>query len=113
MAITLSQQPTSPGMTNSDYLFTVTSNSSSEPQFQFIADLTHEWEARGAQCLSELTAKELVGTAVAILPKDVLVSLDQEASVRWVINAQPGLSTDQWLESHNLIQPTDNQDNTD
>ena len=40
MAITLSQQPTSPGMTNSDYLFTVTSNSSSQPQYQFIADLT-------------------------------------------------------------------------
>jgi hypothetical protein len=82
---------------------------------QFIADLTHEWEARGAQCLSELTAKELVGTAVAILPKDVLVSLDQEASVRWVINAQPGLSTDQWLREHNLIesQPVDSTGESD
>ena len=79
---------------------------------QFIDDLTHEWHSRGAQCLSELTAKELVGTAVAILPKDVLVSMNQSEAVRWVINAQPLLSTDQWLEHHNL-QPVDNQDNTD
>ena len=40
MAITISQQPTSPGMTNSDYLFEVSSNQSTQPQFQFIADLT-------------------------------------------------------------------------
>lgn len=40
MAITISQQPTSPGMTNSDYLFEVSSNQATQPQFQFIADLT-------------------------------------------------------------------------
>ena len=79
---------------------------------QFIDDLTHEWHCRGAQCLSELTAKELVGTAVAILPKDVLVSMNQSEAVRWVISAQPAMSTDQWLEHHNL-QPIDNQDNSD
>ena len=79
---------------------------------QFIDDLTHECHSRGAQCLSELTAKELVGTAVAILPKDVLVSMNANDKVQWVINAQPLLSTDDWLASHNL-QPIDNQDNTD
>jgi len=41
MAITIQQQPTSPGMTNSDYLFEVSSNQSTQPQFQFIADLTY------------------------------------------------------------------------
>ena len=40
MAINLTQQPTSPGMTNSDYLFEVTSSQATQPQFQFIADLT-------------------------------------------------------------------------
>jgi len=39
MAITIQQQPTSPGMANSDYLFAVTSNSSSQPQYQFICDI--------------------------------------------------------------------------
>lgn len=41
MAITISQKPTSPGMTNSDYLFEVSSNQSSQPQYQFVADLTY------------------------------------------------------------------------
>jgi hypothetical protein len=41
MAITITQQPTTPGMTNSDYLFEVSSNQSTQPQFQFIADLTY------------------------------------------------------------------------
>jgi hypothetical protein len=40
MAINLTQQPTSPGMTNSDYLFSVTSSQVTQPQFQFVADLT-------------------------------------------------------------------------
>lgn len=79
---------------------------------QFIADLTHEWEARGAQCLSELSAKDLVNTAVAILPKDVLVSLDQEASARWVINAQP-LTSAQWIAHHSLAQPIDTIEHSD
>ena len=77
---------------------------------QFIDDLTHEWHNRGAQCLSELSAKELVGTAVAILPKDVLVSMNQSDQVQWVINAQPMLSTDDWLANHNLLS---NQHDTD
>ena len=40
MAINITQFPTNPGMTNSDYLFEVTSSQASQPQFQYIADLT-------------------------------------------------------------------------
>ena len=40
MAINITQFPTNPGMTNSDYLFEVTSSQVSQPQFQFVADLT-------------------------------------------------------------------------
>lgn len=39
MAINITQYPTSPGMTNSDYLFEVTSSQVTQPQFQFVADL--------------------------------------------------------------------------
>jgi hypothetical protein len=38
MAITINQQPTSPGMANSDLLFSVTGNSS-QPQYQFVCDV--------------------------------------------------------------------------
>jgi len=40
MAINITQFPTNPGMTNSDYLFEVTSSQALQPQFQFVADLT-------------------------------------------------------------------------
>ena len=61
MAITLSQQPTSPGMTNSDYLFTVTSNSSSQPQYQFIADLTLSGSATVLQRIKQQPNPSSIG----------------------------------------------------
>jgi len=61
MAITLSQQPTSPGMTNSDYLFTVTSNSSSQPQYQFIADLTLSGSATVLQRIKQQPNPSFIG----------------------------------------------------
>ena len=39
MAITISQQPTSPNMVNNDLLWTITSTAISQPQFQFICDI--------------------------------------------------------------------------
>ena len=78
----------------------------------FVDDLSFEWHKRGQAALSELTGDKLVQACIAILPKDVLVSMNQSEAVQWVINAQPLLSTDDWLASHNL-QPIDNQDNTD
>jgi len=39
MAITIQQQPTSPGMVNSDLVWTVSSNYSTYPQFQYVCDL--------------------------------------------------------------------------
>ena len=41
MAITISQQPTSPNMANNNLVFTVSSNSSSAPQYQYIASLEY------------------------------------------------------------------------
>ena len=78
----------------------------------FVDDLSYEWSKRGQSALAELTGDKLVQACIAILPKDVLVSMNQSEAVQWVINAQPLLSTDDWLASHNL-QPVDNQDNTD
>ena len=39
MAIAIQQEPTSPGMANSDVLFTVVSTVSSQPQYQFVLDI--------------------------------------------------------------------------
>jgi hypothetical protein len=41
MAILITQNPTIPNMANNTLLFTVTSSQSSQPQFQYVADLTY------------------------------------------------------------------------
>ena len=71
----------------------------------FVDDLSYEWSKRGQAALSELTGDKLVQACIAILPKDVLVSMNQDAKVQWVINATPNLSTSEWLDSHSLPQP--------
>ncbi|GAG39200.1 unnamed protein product, partial [marine sediment metagenome] len=69
---------------------------------QFVADLTHEWRNRGMQALADLDGKSLVNACIAILPKDVLVTMDASDKVAWVINAQP-LSTLEWQAEHGLL----------
>ena len=76
----------------------------------FVDDLSYEWSTRGQAALSELSGDKLVQACIAILPKDVLVSLNQADKVQWVINSQPAMSTEQWLEQHNLIEH--NQEDT-
>lgn len=39
MAITINQQPTTPGIANSNLVFSVSSNQSTEPQFQYVVDI--------------------------------------------------------------------------
>jgi len=41
MAITIRQSPTQPNMANNNLVYAITSNSSSAPQYQFVADLTY------------------------------------------------------------------------
>ncbi len=67
----------------------------------FVDALTLEFQDRGAQALKELKGKDLVQACIAILPKDVLVSLDANEQVAWVINAQP-LSIPEWQAQHGL-----------
>ena len=64
----------------------------------FTDDLYHEWERRGNQAIRDLSSAELVRTCVAILPKDVLLQLGDSDTMRWVINAGPRLSNDDWVD---------------
>ena len=73
---------------------------------RFVEDLTHEWNRRGMQALQDLDSKALVQACIAILPRDVLVSLDQSDKVRYVINAQPPMSVDEWKAKY-LPRPVD------
>ena len=80
---------------------------------QFYADLAADWNDHGIQAVTDLREQnpiKYVQLVASVMPKTM--ELDDSGGVRWVINAQPLLSTDQWLEHHNL-QPVDNQDNSD
>ena len=80
---------------------------------QFYADLAADWNDHGIQAVIDLREQnpiKYVQLVASVMPKTM--ELDDSGAVRWVINAQPLLSTDDWLASHNL-QPIDNQDNTD
>ena len=53
MAITINQFPTSPNMANNNLLFTVSSNSSSAAQFQYICNLTYSGSATVLQTIKQ------------------------------------------------------------
>ena len=79
---------------------------------QFIDDLSAEWRKRGAESLSLLTAKDLVNAALQLLPKDVMLSLDQESVARYVINAQCDYADQKaWADQHGIktIEHKENQ----
>ena len=68
---------------------------------QFIDDLSAEWRTRGVEALSDLNSKDLVNAALQLLPKDVMLTLDQESVARYVINAQP-MSQLEWASQHGI-----------
>jgi len=53
MAITINQQPTSPGMANSNLVWTVSSNAITSPQFQFVCDIYQSGSATRLQRLKQ------------------------------------------------------------
>lgn len=69
----------------------------------FVRDLSDEWARRGRTALSELDAKTLTTTCVAVLPKDVLVHLGESDKVRFVINSAPVESESEWRNRHKLL----------
>ncbi len=62
---------------------------------QFVDDLANEWDQRGCQALQDLSSKDLVTACVSILPRDLLVNVNQD-QVRWVISAAPELTQEEW-----------------
>ena len=72
----------------------------------FLKDFRDIWQRRGMQALEHVAINEpakLVQAALQILPKDFQVSVDPD-SVRWVINASPRLTEDEWRTQHGLNQ---------
>ena len=70
----------------------------------FVTDLQELWDEKGSEILrrvAEESPDKLLAAMVQVLPKDFQVTVDQQ-NVKWVINAQPVLTTEQWMEKHSL-----------
>ena len=70
----------------------------------FITDLQELWDEQGFAILQRVAdehPEKLMAAMVQVLPKDFQVTVDQQ-NVKWVINAQPVLTTEQWMEKHGL-----------
>ena len=70
----------------------------------FITDLAELWDEQGPDILRRVATDEpskMLAAMVQVLPKDFQVTVDQQ-NVKWVINAQPVLTTEQWMEKHGL-----------
>ena len=70
----------------------------------FITDLAELWDEQGSAILQRVAdenPEKLLAAMVQVLPKDFQVTVDQK-NVKWVINAQPVLTTEQWMEKHGL-----------
>ena len=70
----------------------------------FVTDLQELWDEQGPEILrrvAEESPDKLLAAMVQVLPKDFQVTVDQQ-NVKWVINAQPVLTTEQWMEKHGL-----------
>ena len=70
----------------------------------FVTDLAELWDEQGSEILQRVAdehPEKLIAAMVQVLPKDFQVTVDQQ-NVKWVINAQPVLTTEQWMEKHGL-----------
>jgi hypothetical protein len=61
MAITIRQSPTQPNMVNNNLIYAVTSNSSSAPQYQFVADLSYSGSSTVLQRIKQQPNPNNVG----------------------------------------------------
>ena len=88
---------------------------------QFLCDLSDVWNKETAngstngldviQKVADTEPGKLLAAMVQVLPKDFQVNVT-ENQTHWVINCQPSMTTEQWIEHHSL-QPTDLQGDTD
>ena len=77
----------------------------------FLQDVHQLWLDHGNQALRDMLEEsptKFCQMVQACLPKTL--ELDTKDGITWVINAAPALSTEQWLEQHNLIEQDGAQD---
>ena len=70
----------------------------------FITDLQAIWDEQGPSILQRVAdehPEKLLQAMVQLLPKDFQISVDQQ-DVKWVINAQPEMTTEEWCSQYGV-----------
>ena len=73
----------------------------------FITDLQQLWDEQGSAILQRVAdehPEKLMAAMVQVLPKDFQLTVDADQA-RWVINASPRLSEQQWRQMHGIDSP--------
>jgi hypothetical protein len=79
MAITIQQSPTQPNMVNNNLLYAVTSNSSSAPQYQYVADLT----LSGSNTVLQRVKQQPNPNAVGVFDMGAVISNYLDSDNNW------------------------------
>ena len=72
----------------------------------FIEALTENFAKHGKEAIDHVckdSPGEYLRIIAGLMPKELLLEINQEKKPVWVINAQPGLTTQEWLEQHDLL----------
>ena len=81
---------------------------------RFLADALKIWQTHGIDSLESMATRapaQFCTMIAGVLPKDFQVSVTDDSQGKWVINAQPNLSTREWQKQHGLIKTIEHEDN--
>ena len=76
----------------------------------FLHELADHFEEHGREAIERVCEDrpgEYLRIIASLIPKELLLEVATEAKTHWVINALPSLTTEEWLEQHNLLEIED------
>ena len=74
----------------------------------FIEELTKSFAKHGKNaidCVAKNSPVQYLKIIANLVPREFLFEVTQKEKTRFVINASPTLSTQEWLEQHDLLNP--------
>ena len=74
----------------------------------FLEELTKSFAKHGKDAIDRVledSPVQYLKIVANLVPREFLLEITQEEKIQFVINASPTLSTQEWLEQHDLLNP--------
>lgn len=71
----------------------------------FLSELSKVFKETGREAIQRMCDEhpaEFVRCIANLVPKELLIEAVSENKTKWVINAQPTLTTEEWMDLHNI-----------